>query len=121
MAEVCSIIEGQLDAEGLGIKDPGIAKVLMGRIVAPGNKDLIVVDRYHKMGNSVDGLAWVGDLDNLPSQGFLTLEILYLQLGVQSFNCESILAFEAAPISLLPASRAIKKGSKNAISSCLVS
>ena len=93
----------------------------MGRIVAPGNEDLIVIDRYHKVGNTVDGLAWVGDLDNLPSQGFLTLEILYLQLGVQPFNCERILTFKAAMISLFPASRAVNKGSKNAISSCLVS
>ena len=78
MAEVSSIIEGQLDAEGLGIKDPGIAKVAMGRIVAPSNEDLIVIDRYHKVGNSVDGLAWVGDLDNLPSQGFLRLTLVLI-------------------------------------------
>ena len=58
MAEVCRVIEGLLEAEGLGIKDPGIAKVAMGNIVqAARNEDLIMIDWHHKMGHPVDGLS----------------------------------------------------------------
>ena len=58
MAEVCRVIEGLLEAEGLGIKDPCIAKVAMGNIVeAASNEYLIMINRYHKVGHPVDGLS----------------------------------------------------------------